>query len=68
MAGRFNPIETKSLNKLKRLADRRMAEAHEAVANARRLADQTDAIRAETRRLHVEMHSVPVPGSEGVPD
>ena len=51
-----NPRSPLSLQELKKLGNRHMAEAHQAVADARRVALEAAEMRAETKRLHNRFH------------
>lgn len=51
-----SPKSPQSLRALKRLGDKRMADAHQAVADSQRLAHSMAEMRAETKRLHDRFH------------
>ena len=56
MAGHFISTIPVPLKILKRLGDKRMADAHQAIADSQRIAAETAAIRAETQSLHNRFH------------
>ena len=67
MAGHSTSNIPVSLKILRRLGNKRMADAHQAIADSQRIAAETAAIRAETRSLHNRFHpNEMVPVSLGV--
>lgn len=54
-----DPVSPRSLEKLKQRGDKMMADAHQTVADARRLAIETAELLGHTERLHDELHGQP---------